>query len=108
MALEPLNSGKFKAQRQRVFKRDGYVCAACGTDEGELHIDHIIPRVKGGDHSLDNLQVLCKQCNLRKGTRLDAFFPSVVSTPPDFMQRLSPTRVVMPKTSPFLKQIEPE
>jgi 5-methylcytosine-specific restriction endonuclease McrA len=24
-----------------------------------MHIDHIIPRKAGGDHSLDNLRVLC-------------------------------------------------
>ena len=32
-----------------------------------VHIDHIIPRAKGGSSELDNLQVVCKQCNIRKG-----------------------------------------
>jgi 5-methylcytosine-specific restriction endonuclease McrA len=40
----------------------------CGM-EGN-HVDHIVPRKLGGDDSLTNLQLLCEQCNLRKGGRL--------------------------------------
>lgn len=32
-----------------------------------IHIDHIIPLCKGGSHSVDNLCVSCKTCNLTKG-----------------------------------------
>jgi hypothetical protein len=35
-----------------------------------VHIDHVVPRVRGGSSSLDNLQVVCKLCNLRKGARI--------------------------------------
>jgi len=69
MALDKLNSRRYREQRERVFMRDGRSCQLCGTDEGEMHIDHIIPRKVGGDHSLDNLRVLCKSCNLRKGAK---------------------------------------
>jgi hypothetical protein len=31
------------------------------------HVDHVIPRRLGGDDSMDNLQALCKRCNLAKG-----------------------------------------
>ena len=65
MAIDKLNSRRYREQRERIFARDGRVCQLCGTDEGEMHIDHIIPRKVGGGHDLDNLRVLCKSCNLR-------------------------------------------
>jgi len=101
MALDKLNSRRYKAQRERVFNRDGRVCAKCGTDEGEMHIDHIIPRKVGGDHSMDNLQVLCKSCNLRKGAKNDAVFLGAVATPPVFSSDLSLTQSETMLDSPF-------
>lgn len=34
--------------------------------------DHVVPRSLGGTASLSNLQPLCKPCNERKGSRLEA------------------------------------
>jgi len=34
-----------------------------------VHLDHIIPLVKGGRHSIDNVQWTCRTCNLTKGGR---------------------------------------
>lgn len=33
------------------------------------HIDHIIPRHRGGTNDESNLQLLCRSCNVKKGTR---------------------------------------
>ncbi len=54
--------------RKKIFDRDGKVCKHCGSTEN-LSMDHIIPVSKGGEDSLENLQVLCKSCNSRKGNR---------------------------------------
>jgi len=48
--------------RDKVLKRDGYLCKTCGTAD-DLTIDHIVPRAKGGSSAIDNLQVLCWDCN---------------------------------------------
>lgn len=44
-------------------------CAACGKAT-KLHVDHIVPRIKGGADTIDNIQPLCKSCNAKKGTRI--------------------------------------
>lgn len=52
--------------REMVLTRGGRRCVRCGSTE-ELHVDHIQPVAKGGMPRLENLQVLCKTCNLQKG-----------------------------------------
>ena len=37
------------------------------------HIDHIVPFSKGGDHSEENLRVMPKSDNLRRGARMPKF-----------------------------------
>lgn len=36
----------------------------------QYHIDHIIPVAKGGEHTIDNLQLAHPLCNLRKGAKI--------------------------------------
>lgn len=49
-----------------------YVCAGCKEKfrtRQYLQIDHIIPMAKGGLTVPDNLQVLCRTCNMRKSDK---------------------------------------
>jgi len=57
--------------RERVLARDGNVCQLCGGDvePDDIHLDHIKPWSKGGEHSVDNLQVTHSLCNMRKAAR---------------------------------------
>ncbi len=53
-----------------VYMRDGGRCRECGCTK-DLHIDHIIPLSKGGSSEPENLQILCKKCNLNHGNRME-------------------------------------
>jgi hypothetical protein len=58
--------------RWKVGVRDRFRCVACGrspaTDLGcHLEPDHIKPWADGGKTVLENLQMLCKTCNIGKG-----------------------------------------
>ncbi|MEE0804227.1 MAG: HNH endonuclease [Prevotellamassilia sp.] len=61
-------SNRLKVQ---VLMRDGNRCRLCGVECNDglhnIHFDHIIPWSKGGETVLENLQVLCNDCNLAKG-----------------------------------------
>lgn len=55
--------------RNEVFKRDGNVCRWCGATE-DLVIDHAFPFSRGGKTEIENLQTLCRSCNIKKGSKL--------------------------------------
>jgi 5-methylcytosine-specific restriction endonuclease McrA len=63
-------------RRQDVFARDDYRCVYCGEvfEPGELTVDHVQPRLRGGDGSLGNVVTACSACNTRKGHRRIAEF----------------------------------
>lgn len=52
-----------------VWNRDSGKCVYCNSTEN-LHLDHIIPFSKGGDTSVENLQLLCQKCNLEKSNKI--------------------------------------
>lgn len=52
-----------------VYRRDGGKCVYCGSTEF-LQFDHIIPFSKGGDTTVENLQILCRSCNIKKSNKI--------------------------------------
>jgi 5-methylcytosine-specific restriction endonuclease McrA len=58
-------------KRLRIYMRDKYRCQYCGEKKavGELTIDHILPRSRGGDNSPINVVTACEKCNNRKSNR---------------------------------------
>ncbi|MCB0834292.1 MAG: HNH endonuclease [Bacteroidetes bacterium] len=55
--------------KKNILKRDGYQCQYCGTKSHTLTVDHIIPKVRGGKDTWENLITACIHCNNRKGDR---------------------------------------
>ncbi len=51
--------------QRAVFERDGGRCVECGGNFN-LQYDHILPVAHGGATTLENLQLLCADCNRRK------------------------------------------
>ena len=57
---------RYRGWHKRLSEQYGERCANCGAAE-DLVLDHILPIAKGGRSSLDNLQLLCAECNRIKG-----------------------------------------
>src|SRR6266849_1308297 len=59
----------YQRKRQRILERDGYVCWLCH-EPGADTVDHVVPRVRGGDDSHENLRAAHERCNTSKGARI--------------------------------------
>jgi len=57
--------------RHTIMLRDGFACQYCGITphRSQLTIDHVVPKVRGGGSTWDNLVCACKRCNQAKGAR---------------------------------------
>jgi 5-methylcytosine-specific restriction endonuclease McrA len=55
--------------RNRILLRDRYCCVYCGEafPADQLTLDHVQPRMRGGDGSEGNLVTCCRSCNALKG-----------------------------------------
>ena len=66
--LPPYNGARNK---ELLYGRQGGDCNGCGThfEKRILEVDHFIAKSAGGTDHIDNLQLLCPDCNRRKGNR---------------------------------------
>lgn len=65
---------------RQIFERDKWKCRMCGVktpaslrgtyEPNAPELDHIMPLSKGGTHSIDNAQLLCRQCNQWKSDKV--------------------------------------
>lgn len=57
--------------RRSLFLRDSYTCQYCGVTPPKAHltVDHVVPKVRGGISTWENVVCACQECNLRKGAR---------------------------------------
>lgn len=52
-----------------LLDKHGHRCAKCRRQGVQLTVDHVIPIIKGGNNTIDNIQPLCKSCNCSKGIK---------------------------------------
>lgn len=64
----PLPYNSVVLTRKNVLLRDNFTCQYCGSG-GNLTLDHIMPKSRGGEDSWENIVVCCVRCNNRKGDR---------------------------------------
>jgi 5-methylcytosine-specific restriction endonuclease McrA len=58
--------------RRTILARDQYTCQYCGAQpfKGQLTLDHVVPRSRGGEHTWENVVAACIPCNQRKRDRV--------------------------------------
>ena len=80
-------------RREQIFARDDYQCVYCGErfEPAALTVDHVQPRMRGGDRSGGNLVTACGGCNARKGAlRLSHFLHADPVARTHFFARAAP------------------
>lgn len=57
--------------KKKVYAKQKHKCAICGKEFSyeQMHGDHITPWSKGGKTIEENCQMLCRDCNLKKGAQ---------------------------------------
>jgi len=83
--------------RDALFTKQKGKCMYCGRrrTKRELHIDHKNPVARGGSNSLSNLQLLCSECNTRKGKLTDGEFRRRFKLTPSRQAKGPPTKAIL-------------
>jgi len=64
-----------KVDRLAIYIRDNFMCLYCGTNlrdtdpAKEMSLDHLLPRVSGGNNESTNLITACRACNCSRQTQ---------------------------------------
>ena len=60
-----------KKQKREAYERQQGICPHCGNhfELEEMEGDHITPWAEGGVTTAENCQMLCKDCNRKKGAK---------------------------------------
>jgi len=53
-------------QKRQVLERDKGICQICGSADAHIQFDHKVPQGRQGETVVENLQLLCRTCNVEK------------------------------------------
>jgi len=77
--------------RRAVRERANLHCEYCHADERwqfvRFTLDHVLPQSAGGSDDADNLALACRNCNERRGNRLEGREPGTGEVVPIFNPR---------------------
>ncbi|SRR6266436_5617722 len=79
-----LLGGPIASVRERAAERCQYCLMHQRLQSATFHIEHVIPRSKGGASELANLALACPSCNLHKADRTTAIDPLIGDSVPLF------------------------
>ncbi len=88
--ITPIKLGK-KGLREQLHKEQKGICNGCMNKYQikDFDIDHILPRAKGGQDNVENLQLLCGNCNKVKGDRTMDYLNAQIAARMAVIQRVS-------------------
>jgi 5-methylcytosine-specific restriction endonuclease McrA len=67
-------------QLREMLIRQNFKCVYCKCDVSKsYHIDHIVPISRGGNNAIENIQILCVDCNQSKHNKMPEDFLLVLS-----------------------------
>lgn len=66
-----LRNTKIKFSRKNIYRRDKNICQFCGQKypDGDLTLDHVIPKSLGGKTNWTNIVSCCLKCNTKKANK---------------------------------------
>lgn len=85
--INPTRYHNYKVKRKRVINKYKKIeewqwevlkylakdkCLKCG-EKKKLTLDHVVPLSKNGEHSIQNVQPLCKNCNSSKNVKIEDY-----------------------------------
>ena len=68
------------SHRKLLWNTSNHTCPICGvhmTNKGKVDasnyatIDHIVPKSRGGTSNIENLRLICRKCNNKRGNRVE-------------------------------------
>lgn len=72
------SSPRKKLLKKQILERDGKYCFNCNLNNRKLELDHVVPLFAGGGWDLENLQLLCRPCHVKKTQRVDRAFIQLI------------------------------